>query len=363
MTDSTLPRKILMTADAVGGVWTYALDLARGLAPEGVQFTIATMGPRPTPAQKRDAGHLPNVSLVESDYRLEWMEEPWNDVDAAGEWLGQLAADLAPDLIHLNGYAHAARHWPAPVLVAAHSCVLSWWRAVRGMRNPEEWNEYRRRVARGLQAADFVVAPTRAMLATLGDNYGDLPRLGVIPNGRDARKFRAARKEPFVFSAGRFWDESKNLSALEKAAGRISWPVRVAGSDEEHNALVSLGKLSPDAVADELSRATIFCLPARYEPFGLSALEAAFSGCALVLGGIASLREVWEDAALFVDPDDSTALAGALQQLISDPERQRQLAQRAQRQAQRYGLQAMAERYLSLYRGLTRQAQLVKEAA
>ncbi len=32
-------------------------------------------------------------------------------------------------------------------------------------------------------------------------------------------------------------------------------------------------------------------LPARYEPFGLSVLEAALSGCALVLGDIPSLRE------------------------------------------------------------------------
>ena len=363
MTNRSAPRKILMTADAVGGVWTYALELARGLALEGVKFTIATMGPRPTPAQKLEAAQLPNVSLLESDYRLEWMEDPWSDVDAAGEWLRRLAEERAPDLIHLNGYTHAALSWPAPVLVAAHSCVLSWWRAVRGTRNPNEWNEYRRRVARGLQAADFVVAPTRAMLATLGHNYGALPRLGVIPNGRDASRFHPRRKQPFVFSAGRFWDESKNLAALEKAAAQISWPVRVAGADEERQSVVSLGRLTGEEVAQELSRAAIFCLPARYEPFGLSALEAALSGCALVLGDIASLREVWDDAALFVDPNDAHALAFTLQQLIDNPQQQRALAQRAQRRAQRYSTSAMTERYLSLYRGIVRQSRLVEEAA
>jgi glycogen(starch) synthase len=363
MSDRASPCRVLMTADAVGGVWTYALELARGLAPEGVQFTIATMGPRPSPAQRNEAAELPNVSLIESDYRLEWMQEPWSDVDAAGDWLGQIAADLAPDLIHLNGYTHAALPWSAPVLVVAHSCVVSWWRAVRETRDPEEWNEYRRRVARGLEAADFVVAPSQAMLSTLGDNYGRLPRKGVIPNGRDPRRFRSGRKEPFVFSAGRFWDESKNLAALETAARQIDWPVRVAGSNEERGAVVSLGKLSPTEVAAELSRASIFCLPARYEPFGLAALEAALSGCALVLGDIASLREVWDDAARFVDPNDATALARVLQELIDHPKEQEDLAQRAHSRAQRYSLEAMADRYLALYRGLIMQAQAVEEAA
>ena len=34
--------RILMTADVVGGVWTYAIELARGLASRGIATTIAT---------------------------------------------------------------------------------------------------------------------------------------------------------------------------------------------------------------------------------------------------------------------------------------------------------------------------------
>ena len=41
------PRCVLMTADAVGGVWTYALDLARGLSAQGVQVSLALLGPEP----------------------------------------------------------------------------------------------------------------------------------------------------------------------------------------------------------------------------------------------------------------------------------------------------------------------------
>src|SRR5436190_23853133 len=39
-----LPQRVLMTADTVGGVWTYALELARVLCEQEVEITLATMG-------------------------------------------------------------------------------------------------------------------------------------------------------------------------------------------------------------------------------------------------------------------------------------------------------------------------------
>ena len=42
---SAAPRHLLMTADAVGGVWTHALELAAALAPLGVRTTLAVLGP------------------------------------------------------------------------------------------------------------------------------------------------------------------------------------------------------------------------------------------------------------------------------------------------------------------------------
>lgn len=355
--------KILLTADPIGGVWTYALDLARALGERDIAVVLATMGAALREDQRAAAAALSNVALHESEFALEWMDNPWEEVDRAGQWLLQLAATTQPELIHLNGYAHASLPWRTPVLVVAHSCVLSWWRAVKGEDPPNEWDEYARRVAAGWHAADFVVAPTQAMLSTLVENYGPRPQTAVIPNGRDRNTFRAGAKEPLIFSAGRFWDEAKNLTALKKAAGAVSWPIQIAGGEPAKGALVRLGRLGAPEIADRLTRASIFCLAARYEPFGLSALEAAFSGCALVLGDIPSLREVWEDAALFVDPEDSSALAAALQQLIDRPAQREALAQRAVERARHFSLEQMTERYLSLYSGIVRQYRFVQSAA
>ncbi|WP_326491751.1 glycosyltransferase family 4 protein [Myxococcus stipitatus] len=131
------PRRVLMTTDTVGGVWTYALELCRALAEVGVEVALATMGAPLTPAQAEEARGVPGLRVFESTWRLEWMESPWEDVEAAGAWLLGLEARLEPDLVHLNGYCHGALPWRAPVVMVAHSCVASWWEAVRSGPLPE----------------------------------------------------------------------------------------------------------------------------------------------------------------------------------------------------------------------------------
>jgi glycosyltransferase involved in cell wall biosynthesis len=349
-----------MTADAVGGVWAYALELARALAPHGVHVAIAAMGGPFGSAQREQARKLSNVSLFESRFKLEWMGDPWLDVARAGEWLLQLEAWVKPDLVHLNGYAHAALPWRAPVLVAGHSCVLSWWKAVRGGEAPAQWDRYRSEVARGLAAADAVICPSAAMLAALREHYVVPQDARVVPNGRDPQEFQPAPKKPLILAAGRLWDEAKNISALERIAPRLSWPVYLAGEDghpEGGRAAFRrarfLGCLAPDALAEWYGCASIYALPARYEPFGLTALEAALSGCCLVLGDIPSLREIWAGSALFVPPGDDEALASALKSLIRDPDRRAGWQARAQAQAMTYTPERMAAGYLAAYRDLT----------
>ncbi|HYP18243.1 MAG TPA: glycosyltransferase, partial [Opitutus sp.] len=157
MTPPPPPRRILMTADTVGGVWTYALDLCRGLAAHDIQVVLATMGGVPNAHQRAEVAALGSaVQLHESDYLLEWMDDPWRDVAAAGEWLLELERIHAPDVVHLNGYAHAALPWSSPTLVVAHSCVYSWWRAVKREAPPDHWHTYHTAVRRGLEHADLV---------------------------------------------------------------------------------------------------------------------------------------------------------------------------------------------------------------
>jgi glycogen(starch) synthase len=354
--------KLLMTADALGGVWSYVLELAKALAERDVEVVIATMGPMPSAAQRADAAELNNVTLHCSDFKLEWMEDPWSDVDRSGIWLQGIAADERVDLVHLNGFSHAALAWDQPVVTVAHSCVFSWWNAVHGCNPPPSWSQYRERIAAGLNASDLVLAPTQAFLESLQSTYSFTTASRVIHNGIGAlapQGGESARRLSIALAAGRMWDEAKDLHTLAQAAEWLKWNVYVAGDlvspDGRSGAVDSLhclGRLPSDEMQRWLARAAVFVHPARYEPFGLSVLEAARSGCALILSDISTLRELWNDAAMFVPAHKPRDLCDALRSVLDNRSLRRELGLKAQSRAARFNAQRMATEYFNLYRQL-----------
>ena len=372
MISPTEPLRVLMTADTVGGVWTYALELSRALADYDVHIVLACMGPQPDPRQLPAAAELPNVSITHLDAKLEWMRDPWSDVARAGDWLLQLADRAQVDVIHLNGYVHAVLPWNRPVIVVAHSCVYSWWQAVHRCDPPGEWQMYRERVAAGLNRADCIVAPTSAFLEAIRGIYGPATPTRVIYNARSMGASAGPwQRLPVIFASGRAWDRAKGVDLLDAAAQDLAWHCYLAGSltspegaRVQLNSLRQLGRLTTEAHAAWLRRATIFAHPARYEPFGLGVLEAALGGCALVLADVPTLRELWHDAALFVPVNDALALHRALRSLITNRQRVAELANASWLRARSYRTQTMAAQYLSLYRELlARSPQQAREVA
>jgi glycogen synthase len=352
--------KVLMTADAVGGVWTYANELCRALAPHEVEVIVAVMGPPPSAKQRETLQGVSNVRLLHGQWKLEWMQQPWSDVERAGEWLLNIAERECVDVVHLNGYAHAALDWRRPTMVVAHSCVCSWWQAVHGVPAPVEWDRYRRAVANGLAAADLVVSPTHAFLASIRALHGFSSRAAVIHNALAAAPASVdIEREPMIFACGRAWDEAKNLRVLDQAATDLSWETYVAGervspdgrSCELHS-MHGLGAISAQKVHAWMSRAAIFAHTALYEPFGLAVLEAAQRGCALVLSDVPTLRELWDGAALFAQACDADAFRSQLQWLIDHPAQRAALSRTAMMRAEEFQPASMANAYQSLYREL-----------
>jgi glycosyltransferase involved in cell wall biosynthesis len=359
--ESPRPVHVLMTADAVGGVWTYALALASALRPADVTFTIAVMGPRPSSADRARANALRNVRVTSLPYRLEWMPDCRDDdIRRSGRWLQRLADRLDPDIVHINGYAHAAVDFGGrPVLSVAHSCVRTWWRAVKEESAPAAWNDYTRRVNAGLARSHVVIAPTQAMVDALTREYAFAGDVTVVPNGLPMPPMPGGARESCIFAAGRFWDAAKNLAVLDDIAPTLPWPILVAGNVDGPDGtsrppryVWHLGQIDRADVQERMARAAIYVNPARYEPFGLGVLEAAQAGCALVLGDIPSLREIWRDAALYVDADDRAALHDCLAHLIAHPALRAQFAAEARMRACAFTDRRMAGSYLAIYRAL-----------
>lgn len=351
------PKRVLLTGDTAGGVWTFVTELATGLLAEGVDVLLATFGPAVTEAQRKQAQAISGLAWHHHFSKLEWMEEPWSDIREAGGWLLDLAFYFRPDVVHLNTLCHADLPWGAPVVLSAHSCVTAWWKAVKQTPLPASWDRYEREVQQSFHAATVITAPSQAALAHVKRHYRIHGQAAVaIYNGRKGDLFQLREKQKYILSVGRFWDEAKNVKALAGVAQQLEWPVYLAGSllspSDQTVTFANchtLGELSISDLAAWYSGAAIYVLPAIYEPFGLSVLEAALSGCALVLGDIDTFREIWLDAAVYVPPNDSMALKKAIELLISDHDYRQQMSLRARRRAAAFTHSHMLVDYASVY--------------
>src|SRR5690606_21112649 len=226
-------------------------ELCKALGSHGSEVVLACMGRSPGGGERSDAEDVPNVMLRESNDRLEGSEDPWQDLPRAADWLHGLLRESGAGLLHLNCYGPALRAYDVPVLLTAHSCVHSWWRATRGTDPGPRWKRYRDAVITAVDAADAIVAPTAASLAAMRSCYPEVnmaPRACVIHNGVDATRWAGVREHaaPFVLGVGRIWDEGKNLRRLASIAPQLSCPVLIAGAGElapEPDGAVMLGAL------------------------------------------------------------------------------------------------------------------------
>lgn len=351
------PLRILMTVDAVGGVWRYAMDLAAALRLSGIETVFAGFGPPPSDMQAEEAKTIGR--LLWCDAPLDWMVEREAELQTIAGILQTLVRQERVDLLHLNLPSQAVDlDLPVPVVVVSHSCVGSWFRAVRGHDVPETWRWQLERNARGFQQADLVISPSRSHAELLGRVYGWIERLEVVHNA-SAVCPAAGDRQPMVFAAGRWWDDGKNGAVLDAAAADTVWPVVMAGATRgpngQHLALrhaQGRAEISHAEVLAHMRHAAICVSPSLYEPFGLAALEAARCGCALVLADIATYRELWEGAALFADPRDPSAFADALNRLAGDAGLRDDLAARALEASKRFTPEAQSGALVSLYRRL-----------
>lgn len=361
---------ILVTADTLGGVWTYTRELVTGLVRQGVRITLVSFGDILSDEQTRWIRALPGLDYRPTAFKLEWMQNSEQDMEASSEYLCAVVRETRPDLLHFSQFYYGALAEDAldvPRVVVAHSDVVSWWHAVHRQKPVESpWLRwYRHIVQRGLAGATAVVAPSQWMLEQIELHYGKLDRPAVVHNGRDHALFNPlVTKENFIVSVGRLWDTGKNPGLLLRS--EMPAPVYIIGA-AAHPELQSHAfgaeeirpniHLEPQQEQEELavvfSRAAIYAATSQYEPFGLAPLEAALSGCALVVSDIPSFRELWDGAAVFFRNGDSENLRELLAELLSDPNLCRRYAALAYERARReYAATRMVESYLQLYHSL-----------
>ena len=366
---------VLVTGDTITGVWTYTRELVTSLVTSGVRVTLVSFGEIPLPEQTWWMDNLHGLDYRPTAFRLEWMQEGEADYDDACRYLESVTAEVKPDILHLSQYCFGNLAVSVPRVVVAHGDLVSWWLAVHGHAPKQtpwlDW--YRRVVIEGITGADAVVSPSAWMQQSLSACYVRPRQELVIHNGRNPIFFNPyVSKDDSVLAVGQLWDAGKQVSLLTKHAHAI--PVCIVGSEEPgHKPRVPIRadvKLAIDKISiafkgpqtesqlrNLYSRSSVYAATARYEPFGMGALEAALSRCAIVANDIPTFREIWGDAALYFKTNDAESLAETIHLLADDRELCRAHGNLAyQRARERFTARRMIEQYLQLYRSLIRRS-------
>ena len=361
---------VLITSDTVGGVWTYTQELATGLAHAGHRITLVSFGKLPLPHQTVWMHTLKNFDYRPTEYRLEWMEVAERDIEESRHYLELLVEEVQPDILHLSQYCYGDIASDVPRIVVAHSDVVSWWVAVHGSEPDDTpWmKRYREHVTRGLRSADLVVAPSQWMLDAVRRYYLAPRQCAVIYNGRTPGLFHGApHKQDYVLSVGRVWDPAKQASLLLNA--QTSAPICLVGWEQEPGResresvlarranMELLGPRSQDELRSLFSQAAIYAATSQYEPFGLAPLEAAFSQCALVMNDNPVFHELWGNAAVYFQRNNSADLTRAIDELRQSEGLRRECADRCYQLAcDRFSADRMVRAYESSYQGICSQA-------
>ncbi|NJR79487.1 glycosyltransferase family 4 protein [Sphingomonas corticis] len=343
-------RRVLMTADSVGGVWQYATDLAVALSGDH-DVTIAHMGPG-------SVDEVAGVRVIATGLPLDWLAEDAAAVRAAAAAIVDLARSGRAEVVQLNSPAlAAAATFDVPVVAVDHGAIATWWEATRpGEPLPARYAWHAALAADGLRRADAVVVPSAAYGAAVRRRYGLPVDPVAVHNGRAVPPKSGATPARRAFTAGRLWDAAKATPLLDAVAARLPFAFEAAGPlIAPHGETVApahlahLGTLGAAALAERLSARPMFVSAARFEPFGLAVLEAAGAGCPLVLADMPVFRELWQDAALFVAGEDPAHWADAIARLADDPAEACRLGDAAAARAARYTPTATARAMARLY--------------
>jgi glycosyltransferase involved in cell wall biosynthesis len=177
----------------------------------------------------------------------------------------------------------------------------------------------------------------------------------VTPNGVGApfsESGRAAEGRYFLYTGND--KPHKNVDVLVDAFSRISGASLVLTGPaferfKSRERVVVTGFVDDAELAALYRGAIALMMPSREEGFGLPALEAMASGCAVITSNAAALVEITGDAALHVEPD-AASLAGAMTRVASDESLRAALASRGIARAKEFTWARCAELTRAAYR-------------
>ena len=350
--------------DPVGGMQVHTAQLTRSLQRLGVRQTVVTAY---RPGSPRTEGAAPGVSVRRVGCRVPVCRQLYALPAAAVLTRAVAAADLlhvhaGEDLAVLPLALAVSRRAGVPLVVTVH-CSLRHTISVTGPRSgmlrllggPAE------RVT--LNRAAAVITLTGRARADAVSDGADPVKVEVIPSGFDRALFRGALSDPIphiprprIVFVGRLAAQ-KGLQTLLRALRRVRTPANVAivgdgpargGLERSARAVTGrrihfTGFLPHTTVPAILANADVVVMPSRYEELGSVLVEAMAAGAPNAATRVGGIPDLLEDGrcGLLVAPDEATAMARSIDEVLTDEDLAGRLGAAGRRRAQQYSWETL----------------------
>jgi glycosyltransferase involved in cell wall biosynthesis len=289
-----------------------------------------------------------------------------------------------PDLYHEPNFL--AHRFSGPTVITAHD--LSWIR-FPDTHPPERVKVMNRVFPRSLQNAAHVITDAEYTRREIIEHFGVAPdRITAVPLA--ARPIFRPRGESecrpglarvglgyrsFVLCAGTL-EPRKNLEFVIRTYASMPADFRarrplvlvgmkgwlMSGLESVMQPLVASGEVRPLGFVSEEELAVLYAsasmlvYPSLYEGFGLPPLEAMTSGTPVIVSDRSTLPEVVGEAGILIDPHDTAALRGAMQQLDEDRQYWERLRTASLQHAARFSWGRCAKETIAVYRSVLARA-------
>ncbi|GJL63363.1 MAG: hypothetical protein NPIRA04_20170 [Nitrospirales bacterium] len=219
-----------------------------------------------------------------------------------------------------------------------------------------------------LRNAKSITSPSHSLAELIEKNNGQPYPIEIIPNGISEEWITPEAKEERILVVSRLFPRKGVQYLLHALEGQsFGCPVDIVGDGPYRSRLEDLAKTVQDPVrfhgwldnqSPELlalyRKASIFVFPSIAENFPISLLEAMVSGAAIIATDLAACREVLGDAALFVPPEDSSAIQKRIFDLLGDETLRIELADKARRRVlENFTWDQVGTRYHELFVSIT----------
>lgn len=184
---------------------------------------------------------------------------------------------------------------------------------------------------------------------------------------QEAIKKKYKIKGEYILSVGTL-EPRKNLKAVIKAfnelkkhslqlvlVGKPGWGEEIKQLAEKKDpAIVVTGFIPDEDLVYLYKGARCFVYPSLYEGFGLPVLEAMAAGCPVVTSNISSLPEVAGKAAILVNPQKTSEIRQAINEIIAIPQVSQNLRKKGLIQANKFSWEKTARETLEVYKNVYR---------